>query len=672
MLNFFKGLLGYKKNFEYAERLNNIIISQSNNPIFYTGDVINGAKELTKQVSISINTDRCSIWLYNEDKTSIKCQQLYIKSDDTWHTDIELFEKDFSPYFEALKKGIIVASDATNHDSTKCFKEVYLDPLGILSMLDVPIIYRGEIIGVICIESLTKREWNKTEINFAQMLASFYSFDHLIKEYNTKNHKINRQSKHIQTLFGEVLQASEISDFIDKSSIVSKADKFGKITYVNEKFIQVSGYNLEEVVGKDHNIVNSGFHSKDFWTDMYKTTVKDKNIWNNIVTNRAKDGSLYFVDTYIKALFDESGSLCGYMSIRQDITKLKNKEQELFNRMNAINKSSAVIEFSIHGEIMYANGLFCKLMGYNESEIKGKHHMMFLTEHDVNSEEYKTFWSRLRSGEYFSERFKRVSKDGSIVWLQATYNPIKDLQGNVYKVMKIAKDITESMANSAEIEKKNTYLEHAAKIIRHDMHSGINTYIPRGVSSLERRLTEDDIKSLKIEAPLKMIKEGLKHAQKVYKGVYEFTNLVKKDAVLNRSKCNIKFILHDYLSSTSYVSQVYLDDNLPDLEVNESLFCTSIDNLIRNGLKYNDSDKKFVKVYSEDGYVVVQDNGRGMTQEDFDKLSQPYTRKEGQKESGTGLGLNICIAILQEHGFSITCEKLENGGTKIKIKVNND
>jgi PAS domain S-box-containing protein len=655
MLNFFKGLLGYRKRFEYIEKLNNIIISQLNNPIFYTGDVVNGAKELTKQVSISMNTERCSIWLYNEDKTSIKCQQLYIKSDDTWYTDIELFEKDFIPYFEALKKGIIVASDAINHDSTKCFKEAHLDPLGILSMLDVPIVYRGEIIGVICIESLTKREWNKTEINFAQMLSSFYSFSHLIKEDNITNSRIK-----------------EISNFIDKSSIVSRADKFGKITYVNEKFIEVSGYNLEEVVGKDHSIVNSGFHSKDFWTDMYKTTVKDKNIWNNLVTNRAKDGSLYFVDTYIKALFDEYDQLYGYMSIRQDITKLKNKEQELFNRMNAINKSSAVIEFDLDGKIMYANDLFCKLMGYKGNEIKGKHHRMFLTEDDANSEEYKTFWSRLRSGEIFSERYRRVSSKGSVIWLQATYNPIKDLQGNVYKVMKIAQDITESMENVYEIEKKNTYLEHAAKIIRHDMHSGINTYIPRGVSSLERRLSEDDIKSLKIESPLKMVKEGLKHAQKVYKGVYEFTNLVKKDAVLNKSKCNIKFILHDYLSSTSYISQVYLDDNLPDLEVNESLFCTSIDNLIRNGLKYNDSDKKFVKVYSEDGYVVVQDNGRGMTQEDFDKLSQPYTRKEGQKESGTGLGLNICIAILHEHGFSLTCEKLETGGTKIKIKVNND
>jgi signal transduction histidine kinase len=233
--------------------------------------------------------------------------------------------------------------------------------------------------------------------------------------------------------------------------------------------------------------------------------------------------------------------------------------------------------------------------------------------------------------------------------------------------MKIATDITNSYEQKKEIEKKNTYLEHAAKILRHDMHSGINTYMPRGLSSLERRLNPEDIASLKIEAPIRMIKEGLKHSQKVYKGVYEFTNLVKKDVVLNKAECDLKLILSDYLSSTAYISQVIIDE-LPTIEVNEPLFCTAVDNLIRNGLKYNDSDSKFVKITSDNNYVYIQDNGRGITQEDFDYLREPYTRKDGQKESGTGLGLNICVAILEEHGFKITCEKNEIG-TKMKIKI---
>lgn len=200
------------------------------------------------------------------------------------------------------------------------------------------------------------------------------------------------------------------------------------------------------------------------------------------------------------------------------------------------------------------------------------------------------------------------------------------------------------------------------------MHSGINTYIPRGISSLERRLSDDSIKELKVEAPLKMIKEGLKHTQKVYRGVYEFTNLVKKDSHLNKSECDLKKILEDYLSSTAYKSQVTISD-LGTLEVNESLFCTSIDNLIRNGLRYNDSNTKVVKIKREDEYLLIEDNGRGMDSNDFKKFSQPYVRKEGQSETGTGLGLNICKAILEEHGFSIDSSILPEGGTQIKIKL---
>ena len=225
-----------------------------------------------------------------------------------------------------------------------------------------------------------------------------------------------------------------------------------------------------------------------------------------------------------------------------------------------------------------------------------------------------------------------------------------------------------------DLSAKNVYLEHAAKIIRHDMHSGINTYIPRGVKSLKRRLSEEQIKELKITSPLKLVEDGVHHAQKVYAGVYEFTNLFKANAHMSKAPHNIKTILQDYLKLTAYIQQVVLDDNLPtDLEVNEPLFCTAIDNLIRNGLKYNDSPTKFIKIYHEGSYhegsfICIEDNGRGITNEEFIELSKPYVRKEVQKEGGTGLGLNICISILKEHGFEVKAEKLELG-TKVKIKI---
>jgi PAS domain S-box-containing protein len=340
---------------------------------------------------------------------------------------------------------------------------------------------------------------------------------------------------------------------LNSSSLVSKADAKGRITYVNDKFCEVSGYRQQELLGKDHSVLNSGRHPKKFWTEMYLTTVKYRSVWHDTVTNRSKDGEEYYVKSWVIADFDEKGKHVGYTSVRQDVTEL----------------------------------------------------------------------------------FKSISK---------------------------------IEMKTAEVTKKNTYLEHAAKILRHDMHSGINTYIPRGLSSLKRRLSDEIIAELKVHAPLRMLEEGLRHSQKVYNGVKEFTNLVKKDAKLEKSTYDLGSILKDYLGSTAYSNQVHIGE-LVEAEVNEPLFCTAVDNLIRNGLKYNDSPTKYVKIYMQDGDFVIEDNGRGLTQEEFTYLSQPYTRKEGQKEGGTGLGLNICIAILEEHGFGITCQKLQKG-TKLTIKIN--
>jgi PAS domain S-box-containing protein len=347
-------------------------------------------------------------------------------------------------------------------------------------------------------------------------------------------------------------------------------------------------------------------------------------------------------------------------------TKLKEANIDL--QLNAIDKSNLVVMLDMDGYILSANKKFCNTMMCTEKELKYKQHKRMVSKEYGDSLEYHEFWERLKRGESITGEFERIAKDGTSRWLFGNYTPIQSSDGSYNKVLKIATDITLQHESEILVNQKNSYLEHAAKILRHDMHSGINTYMPRGLSSLQRRLPEEKIKELKIDAPLRMLAEGLKHTQKVYAGVKEFTNLVKEDAQLDMKECNLSEILRNYLSSTSYVSQVKID-RLPFTQVNEPLFCTAIDNLIRNGLKYNDSSTKVVKIYMEnDSTICVEDNGRGITNEEFIELSKPYTRKEGQKEGGSGLGLNICIAILKEHGFKITAEKLDSG-TKLKIKL---
>lgn len=348
------------------------------------------------------------------------------------------------------------------------------------------------------------------------------------------------------------------------------------------------------------------------------------------------------------------------------IRKVRYKFQSIDDTLSAINKSNALVEFEPDGTIISCNDIFCEVTGYSREQLIGKKHKMLMPA-DTDDRDYNEFWFKLRKGFVKSGEFRRVGKHYREFWIYGNYNPIKNPYGEVYRILKIATDITDKKLIEMEVHKKNGYLEHAAKILRHDMHSGINTYIPRGLSSLKRRLTEENIKDLKIGSPLKMISEGLIHTQKVYKGVKEFTNLVKQDTQLEKNVVNLRDILHGYLSSTSYIKQVELKQ-LVEYEVNEALFCTAIDNLIRNGLKYNDSSTKMVSIYMDDEHTLaIEDNGRGMSQEDFNKYSQPYTRGK-QEENGTGLGLNICVAIIEEHGFSIAAQKLKQG-TKITIQL---
>jgi PAS domain S-box-containing protein len=489
---------------------------------------------------------------------------------------------------------------------------------------------------------------------------------------------IKELEKYVTELKRKEDEISNRMNAINQSNAVIEFELNGTIKFANDLFLSTMGYSTSsEIVGKHHSIfMEDDVKNSQTYIDFWERLNQGK-FFSGEITRKKKDGTLIYLQATYNPIIGNDGKIYSVMKVATDITKsfnqqreIERKEFEISNRMKAINKSNAVIEFDINGNIKFANDLFLKTLGYStSSEIVGKHHSIFMEDDVKDSQAYIDFWKILREGTFFSGEITRKKKDGSLIYLQATYNPIMGIDGKVYSIMKVATDITKSFNQQIEIEKKNTYLEHAAKILRHDMHSGINTYMPRGLSSLDRRITDEQLKELKIDAPLKMIREGLRHTQKVYKGVYEFTNLVKKDVVLNCSDLNLKDILEDYLSATAYRPQVIIED-LGILSVNEALFCTAIDNLIRNGLKYNDSPSKFVKIYRKDDAIYLEDNGRGMSSEEFKLLSQPYTRKEGQKESGTGLGLNICVAILEEHKFNISCRKLSQG-TQLKIKINN-
>jgi light-regulated signal transduction histidine kinase (bacteriophytochrome) len=224
---------------------------------------------------------------------------------------------------------------------------------------------------------------------------------------------------------------------------------------------------------------------------------------------------------------------------------------------------------------------------------------------------------------------------------------------------------SEKIRNKEQLLQRKIYLDHTAKVIRHDMHSGINTYLPRGLDGLLKKLPEKIIKEYKLQPQIFLLQQGLEYTQKVYKGVHAFTTLVR-DCNIEKVECNVKKLLVDHIKLSAYADLVEVS-LLPKMKVHKVLFITALDNLIKGGLTNNFSEKKKVEIYMESEFVLcVKDNGVGLSKEDFIKFCKPYFN---ENEDYQGLELNIAVAIIEEHGFSIEPEKLESG-TIFRININ--
>ena len=231
------------------------------------------------------------------------------------------------------------------------------------------------------------------------------------------------------------------TDIMNITSIVSAADKKGDILWCNDKFVEVSKYPRDELIGRGHNTTRHPDMPKSVFKDMWNT-IGHGNIFRGVVKNRAKDGTPYYVDAVIAPIMGENGKPKQYLGVRYDITEAEIERHNARGVLGAVNASFSYSEFDLQGNMISANANFLRLTGYREDEIIGRHHRMFCEPMLVNSDEYRRFWTDLAEGRPQSGVFKRIDKNGSEIYLQATYAPVKDEMGRVFKVVKIATDIT--------------------------------------------------------------------------------------------------------------------------------------------------------------------------------------------------------------------------------------
>lgn len=239
-----------------------------------------------------------------------------------------------------------------------------------------------------------------------------------------------------------VSRADDIVRAISRSLAIIEFDISGNIISANDSFCSLFGFNRGEILGKHHRL---------FVDPDYSGSQDYKEFWSKLGRGEFHSGEFRRIgacgrEVWIQATYnpvlDSRGKVIGTIKVATDITEAKLQNAEFEGKVNAISRAQAVIEFTPKGEIITANDAFLQTIGYGLDEIRGKHHSLFVEPSYAQGAEYLDFWRKLNAGEFIASEFKRFGKNGREVWINASYNPIFDLNGRVVKIVKFATDVT--------------------------------------------------------------------------------------------------------------------------------------------------------------------------------------------------------------------------------------
>ena len=232
---------------------------------------------------------------------------------------------------------------------------------------------------------------------------------------------------------------------LDRVQAIIEFNLDGTIVSANKNFLDIFGYELDEVVGQHHRIFcEASFANSPAYRELWKRLGEGEFLCD-VFKRISKDGEGIWLRASYNPVLDKDGNPVKIVKFATDVTADKLRTAEYEGKVEAINRAQAVIEFGLDGTVITANENFLSIFGYGLDEVVGKHHRIFCERSYSESPDYAEFWRNLAQGEYKADEFKRVRKNGTDVWLQASYNPIFDMDGKPIKVVKFATDITDEV-----------------------------------------------------------------------------------------------------------------------------------------------------------------------------------------------------------------------------------
>jgi len=466
---------------------------------------------------------------------------------------------------------------------------------------------------------------------------------------------------------------NDIRFALDESSIVAITNAQGKITYVNDKLLDISGYEEYELIGQDHNMLNSGYHSKEFFKDLWKTVGEGK-VWKGEVRNQKKDGSYYWVDTTIVPFLNKKGKPYQYIAIRTDITDRKETEQQLKETVKevqdiqfALDQSTIVAITNEKGIIKNVNDKFCEISMYRRDELIGEDHSILNSGyHDKDF--FKQLWRTIGSGEVWKGEVRNKAKDGSYYWVDTTIVPFMKPNGKPYQYLAIRNDITERK-KTEEVLRRQDKLSAVGQLaagVAHEIRNPLTSV--RGYAEF-LQLDEEDTERSEL---LGIITEEIERVNDI---VEDFMMLAKPKEVQLGTKNIIPMIEHviqllDYTARKAKV-QVTFDCPVDRVMVNcdegrlKQVFLNFIKNAIEATPK-NGEVNVSCEIDKEDIHIFIKDTGVGISKEQLNKIGEPfYTTKEG----GNGLGLMVSFQIIESHNGKVMVESEQNEGTTFQVTL---